>query len=79
MWFFTKFATRNYTDVQFKEVDSLVFGSESSGLPKSIHEQHAERRLSIPMPGKVRSLNLATSVGVAAYEAHRQFTTKCYQ
>jgi tRNA(Leu) C34 or U34 (ribose-2'-O)-methylase TrmL len=72
MWFFTKFATRSYTDVQFRSNDVLVFGSETSGLPDSIHQKYADQRLFIPMPGKVRSLNLATSVGIAAYEAFRQ-------
>ncbi len=72
MWFFTKFATRIYTEVQFGPNETFVFGSETSGLPDSIHQKHADRRLSIPMPGKVRSLNLATSVGIAAYEAFRQ-------
>lgn len=76
MWFFTKFATRTYTDAAFRSDDALVFGSETSGLPDSIHQKYAEQRLSIPMPGKVRSLNLATSVGIAAYEAHRQLANK---
>jgi len=72
MWFFSKFATRSYTDVSFQFADAIVFGSETSGLPNSFHQQYRDRLLSIPMPGPVRSLNLATSVGIAAYEAYRQ-------
>ncbi len=71
-WFLTKFATRTYTDVQYREQDVLVFGSETSGLPDSIRTTHSDRALAIPMPGPVRSLNLAVSVGIVAYEAHRQ-------
>ncbi len=72
-WFLTKFATKKYTEVQFRPGDVLVFGSESSGLPKSFHQEFSERTLSIPMPGEVRSLNLAVSVGIVAYEAYRQW------
>ena len=71
-WFLTKFASRSYTEVEYHEGDILVFGSETSGLPESIRDDHADRALAIPMPGPVRSLNLAVSVGIVAYEAHRQ-------
>jgi tRNA (cytidine/uridine-2'-O-)-methyltransferase len=71
-WFLTKFSERCYTDVQFREQDVLVFGSETKGLPERIRQDHQDRTLKIPMPGPVRSLNLAVSVGIVAYEAHRQ-------
>ncbi len=71
-WFLTKFATRSYTDVQYREHDVLVFGSETSGLPERIRQVHSDRTLAIPMPGPIRSLNLAVSVGIVAYEMHRQ-------
>ena len=48
-WFFTKTARRSYTDVEFRENDALVFGSESQGLPPSLLEAHADRCLRIPM------------------------------
>jgi tRNA (cytidine/uridine-2'-O-)-methyltransferase len=39
-------------------------------LPAGLLETHAERCLRIPMrPGTVRSINLATAVGIVAYEA----------
>jgi tRNA (cytidine/uridine-2'-O-)-methyltransferase len=71
-WLFTKFATRSYTSAKFESDSTLIFGSESKGLPDSRHLEHSQRLLSIPMPGPVRSLNLAVSVGIAAYEAYRQ-------
>ena len=71
-WFFTKFATRSYTEAGFQVGDWLVFGSESSGLPDSVREQHALHCLSLPMIGPVRSLNLSVAVGVGLFEAHRQ-------
>jgi tRNA (cytidine/uridine-2'-O-)-methyltransferase len=71
-WLFTKFGTKNYTDVAFETGDWLVFGSESSGLPESVRAAYADRCLSLPMVGPVRSLNLSVAVGVGLFEAHRQ-------
>ncbi|MDZ4849356.1 MAG: tRNA (cytidine(34)-2'-O)-methyltransferase [Pirellulaceae bacterium] len=71
-WFLTKFAKRSYTNARYSQGDVLVFGSETSGLPESIRRKHEDRTLAIPMPGPVRSLNLAVSVGIVAYEAYRQ-------
>ena len=64
---------KSYTRADFADEDCLLFGNESSGLPPGIREKYAETLVGIPMPtGKVRSLNLATSVGVVLYEALRQ-------
>ena len=71
-WFFTKTASKIYTDAQFSPDDILVFGSESRGLPPTIIESNTDRCLKIPMHAHVRSLNLAVSIGIAAYEAARQ-------
>jgi tRNA (cytidine/uridine-2'-O-)-methyltransferase len=72
LWFFTKTAGHFYTDIEFRENDALVFGSESRGLPPSIIEEYADRCLRIPMRENARSLNLSVSVAVAAFEARRQ-------
>jgi tRNA (cytidine/uridine-2'-O-)-methyltransferase len=62
-----------YTRARFADGDCLLFGAESKGLPAGVREKYAERLLSIPMPtNAVRSLNLATSVGIVLYEALRQ-------
>ncbi len=63
-----------YSDWQFHPDDCLIFGRETRGLPEDLLEANAERCLTIPMPNpEVRSLNLATSVGIVLYEALRQF------
>lgn len=62
-----------YTRAAFAGGDCLLFGGESKGLPPGVREKYAGRVIGIPMPtGKVRSLNLATSVGIVLYEALRQ-------
>ncbi len=71
-WLFTKFGSQAHCDVQYKTGDVLIFGNESSGVPEALHEQFADRQVILPMPGPVRCLNLATTAGIAAYEAARQ-------
>ena len=66
-------AERPYTRADFADGDCLLFGNESSGLPPSVRERYAERVVGIPMPtGAVRSLNLATAVGIVLYDALRR-------
>jgi tRNA (cytidine/uridine-2'-O-)-methyltransferase len=75
-WFFSKTATRIYTEVQYGPDDVLVFGGETRGLSPAILQSHPDRCLRIPMHRHVRSLNLAVSVGIAVYEALRQINCK---
>ncbi|NBW87334.1 MAG: tRNA (cytidine(34)-2'-O)-methyltransferase [Planctomycetia bacterium] len=72
-WFFSARATRPYTDVGFNRGDVLVFGSESRGLPRELTAAHPDRLLTIPSRPQVRSLNLANSAAIVAYEALRQW------
>jgi tRNA (cytidine/uridine-2'-O-)-methyltransferase len=71
--YFTTKTERAYTSFQYAEGDCLVFGAETCGLPEELLRANWERALTIPMPNhRVRSLNLATSVGIVLYEALRQ-------
>ena len=64
---------RPYTDWQFSDGDCLIFGPETRGLSEKLLAANSDRCLTIPMPNKnVRSLNLATSVGIVLSEALRQ-------
>lgn len=66
-------AERSYTDWVYEGNDCLVFGRETRGLPEDLLRQNWDRCLTIPMLNpKIRSLNLATSVGIVLYEALRQ-------
>jgi tRNA (cytidine/uridine-2'-O-)-methyltransferase len=78
-FFFSKFAKRTVWDVEFKEEDVFVFGRESSGLPESILDPNDPRALRLPTTTKVRSLNLATTVGIALYEQQRQLQNRSQQ
>lgn|GEM_PF-29326 len=73
--YFTTKAERSYTTFEFASGDCLVFGRETRGLPEDLLRANWERCLTIPMPNRgVRSLNLATSVGIVLYEAQRQMS-----
>ncbi len=71
-WFFTKTASRLYTEASYERGDVLAFGCETRGLPAALIEQNAERTVRIPIRPQVRSLNLSVAAGVAMYEALRQ-------
>lgn len=62
---FSKYAERKYTRAMVSHGDYLLFGPESLGLPVEIRDSFPCFR--IPMFGRVRSLNLSTSVGIVAY------------
>ena len=71
--YMTTKAEKNYADWPFSPEDCLVFGRETRGLPEQVLRANWERCLTIPMLNpKVRSLNLATAVGIVLYEALRQ-------
>ena len=61
----------NYTKFKFKSDDTILFGRESAGVPKKVHEL-IQNRLKIPMKNQVRSLNIASSVAIVLAESLRQ-------
>ena len=62
-----------YTKVDFKPNDTLLFGSETSGLPTEIlHKNYCLKVLRVPMVEKSRSINLSNTVAIVLYEGIRQ-------
>jgi tRNA (cytidine/uridine-2'-O-)-methyltransferase len=60
--------------VRYPRPAVLVFGRESVGLPPALLARHRERTVRVPMRDpELRSLNLSTTVGIAAYEVLRQW------
>lgn len=70
----SRYGKKTYSDVNFKEKENiyLIFGNESSGLSKKILANYKENAIRIPMAAEARSLNLANSVAIVAYEVLRQ-------
>jgi tRNA (cytidine/uridine-2'-O-)-methyltransferase len=71
-YFFSARAARSLWEVRFAPGDHLVFGPETTGLAKELLGSGRGEPVGIPMLEDRRSLNLSTSVGIAAYEALRQ-------
>ena len=73
LWFVESNGPRHYAEVRFSPHDFLVFGRETSGLPRSLLDQNRDRWLRIPMfHPESRSLNLANCASIVLYEALRQ-------
>ncbi len=70
--YFSSHGTRPYWEASYDDRCCLVFGNESHGLPERMREKHPDRVYRIPMTPAVRSLNLATAVGIVLYEAIRR-------
>ena len=68
---FSTRAAQPYHGFAFTGDDVLLFGRESAGVPDDVHDA-ADARVTIPMPGGGRSLNVALSAAMAAGEALRQ-------
>lgn len=57
----------NYTDIDYKGKVALVIGSEGNGL-KEIVRRSCDVIASIPLKGKVNSLNASVAAGIMIYE-----------
>lgn len=70
--YFSAHAGHAFWEAPYRPNSVLVFGSETEGLPAHLRETYAHRTFRIPMTDRVRSLNLATAVGIVLYEAIRR-------
>lgn len=66
-------AQQNYTAVSYSDGCYLLFGRETKGLSDQILKLYPEKQIRLPMKSDARSLNLANSVAVIAYEVMRQW------
>ncbi len=59
------------TNFKAKQNDIYLFGRESAGVPKDVHNS-ADVRICIPMVKGERSFNIASSAAMVMFEAMRQ-------
>lgn len=64
-------ARLSYTDIDYTKPTAIVFGSEKAGL-SPLWQQKPFSSVSIPMRGRMDSLNLSISGAILLYEAVRQ-------
>ena len=60
-----------YTSFDFHDQDTLLFGRESAGVPKSVHD-NSFKSLKIPLKNKARSLNVGMAAAITLVEALKQ-------
>ena len=64
-------SAQSYLDFRFQPDDILLAGRESAGVPAHIHN-NVDARISIPMKGNLRSLNIVNATSMILGEAIRQ-------
>jgi 23S rRNA (guanosine2251-2'-O)-methyltransferase len=64
-------ADMEYTGHDYSGAVALVFGGEGHGLHRLVRER-CDLLVSIPMRGRITSLNVSVAVGVVLFEAARQ-------
>ena len=74
-YFFTRYGKKPHTEFDFSDKDKniyLIFGKESTGIPKEILKNNLEKCIRIPTTSNVRALNLSNCAAIAIYEVLRQ-------
>ena len=64
-------AKKKYYNFKFKPKDTILFGRESAGVPKKVHDDSYER-LKIPLKKDIRSLNVGMAAAITLAEALKQ-------
>ena len=74
-YYFTRYGHKPHTSFDYSNQDEeiyLIFGKESTGIPKEILKNDLEHCMRIPMTDNVRSLNLSNCAAICIYEVLRQ-------
>ena len=74
-YFFTRYGKKSHDEFDYSDTSKniyLIFGKESTGVPKEILRKYLDRCIRIPCSDNVRCLNVANSACVAVYEVLRQ-------
>ena len=74
MFFVTTKGKHIYSEPNYNSMDEifLLFGKETKGLPEDLLLKYIDKTIRIPMRETLRSLNLANSVSIVAYDVFRQ-------
>lgn len=70
-WYVTRYGSHTPSSFDYTKSEGdiyLVFGKESTGIPKEILRENTERCMRIPMKADARSLNLSNCVSLVAYQ-----------
>lgn len=73
--YFSRYGLRNFAECEFNKNGEdiyLLFGKESTGIPRTILKDHLDSTFRFPMHKDARSLNLSNCVAIGAFECLRQ-------
>ena len=74
-YFMTRYGKKAHSEFDYSDKSKniyLIFGKESTGIPKEILRDNLDRCIRIPSTDNVRSLNLSNCVAIVLYEVLRQ-------
>ena len=74
-YYLTRYGKKPHTSFDYSEQNKeiyLVFGKESTGIPKEILQKDLEHCMRIPINANIRSLNLSNCVAIMLFEVLRQ-------
>ncbi len=74
-YFYTRYGHKPHSAFDYSNRNEniyLIFGKETTGIPKKLLKANLDYCARIPMSDKVRALNLSNSVAIVLYEALRQ-------
>ena len=74
-YFFTRYGKKPHSEIDFTDKSKniyLIFGKESTGIPKEILRKYLDRCIRIPCSDDIRCLNVSNCVAIAVYEVLRQ-------
>jgi len=74
-YFLTRYGRKTYSDINFSDQNRniyLIFGKESTGIPKEILQKYIDKCFRIPINNNIRALNLSNCVALTLYEVLRQ-------
>ena len=74
-YYFTRYGKKPHTSFDYSNQNEeiyLIFGKESTGIPRDILSKDLDHCMRIPMTKNVRSLNLSNCCAIVIYEVLRQ-------
>lgn len=73
-YYLTRYGTKDYSDFDYKDKENvyLIFGKESTGIPKEILKQNLDKCARIPTTDSIRALNVSNSAAIVLFEVLRQ-------
>ena len=74
-YYFTRYGRKPHSSFDYSNKNKniyLIFGKESTGIPKEILKDHLDYCMRIPMTSNVRALNVSNAVAIVTYEVLRQ-------